>query len=47
MLDAFPVTKEAEPSFLSLLLFADRSGQSSVKRVGPTNTEMCNARLMF
>jgi hypothetical protein len=41
VLDAFTVTKGAEPSFLSLLLFADRSGQSPVKRVRAQPTQKC------
>jgi hypothetical protein len=47
MLDAFTVTKEAEPSFLSLLLFVDMSGQSCEESGGPTNAETCNVRLMW
>jgi hypothetical protein len=41
MFDAFTVTKEAEQSFLSLLQFADRSGQSRVKRVQTQPTQKC------
>ena len=35
--DAFTVTKD-EPLFVSLLLFADRSGESSVKSAGSAYT---------
>jgi hypothetical protein len=36
------MTEEAEESFVSLILFCDRSWESSVKSVDPTNAELCD-----
>jgi hypothetical protein len=40
-LDAFMVTEEAEQSFVLLLLFCDRPGESPVKRVRTQQTQNC------
>jgi hypothetical protein len=47
MLCAATGSKDDKPSFVSLLLFADRSGESSVTRVRAHPTQLCDGRLMW